>query len=124
MGFDLAAFRRCAAEPTRNNEGWYCCGCGEDMTEAADEIARLTAIVDKPQWQRNPPDKSGWWWFWYGDADCAPAPVSIMYSGSDGRYFASSGQLGWTRRQYVDDMPGYWMPLPEPPIQTADAASR
>jgi hypothetical protein len=47
MGFDLAAFRRCAAEPTRNNEGWYCCGCGEDMTEAADEIARLTAIVDK-----------------------------------------------------------------------------
>jgi hypothetical protein len=95
-----------------------------DMCDAADEIERLMAIVDKPQWQRNPPDKSGWWWFWYGDADCAPAPVSIMYSGSDGRYFASSGQLGWTRRQYVDDMPGYWMPLPEPPIQTADAASR
>ena len=40
-----------SAEPGRNNEGWYCCGCGELLNECLDAIERLQAIVAKlPEW--------------------------------------------------------------------------
>ncbi len=41
MMLDLVYLRKIAAEPIRNGEGWYCCSCGEDLAEAADEIERL-----------------------------------------------------------------------------------
>lgn len=58
--------------------------------------------------------EQAWYWWWNEDSDAAPVPVSVLYSGSDGTYFASAGQLGWTRFQHVLDMRGWWMKLVEP----------
>lgn len=59
-------------------------------------------------------NEQGEWWWWNGDDDSAPVPVSILYSGFGNSYFASMGQLGWTRAQEVLDMGGWWMRILEP----------
>lgn len=59
---------------------------------------------------------TGWYWWWDEDPDAPPLPVSVLYSHTNGTYFASRGQLGWTRPQDVLDMRGWWMPLSEPQV--------
>lgn len=64
-------------------------------------------------WRKQPPDEQGYWWWW--NEDGPPIPVSIFASGHvDPRYFATVGQHGWTRAQWVEDMGGMWMRLEEP----------
>ena len=65
-------------------------------------------------WRVEPPDDQGLWWWWNGDEDSAPIPIHIGYSGTDGSYFAQSGQYGWNRFQPVAEMGGQWMRLLEP----------
>ena len=59
--------------------------------------------------------ESGWYWLGIHDLDSAPVPVSVL-TDSHGTYFASTGQLGWTRAQNVDEMGGLWMPVTEPEV--------
>jgi|SRR5579864_9286400 len=59
--------------------------------------------------------EGGWYWWWNGDEDAAPCPVSVMYSGTSGTFFATEGQLGWNRAQELSEMRGHWMRLHEPP---------
>lgn len=63
-------------------------------------------------WNPDPPDEQGYWWWW--NLDGPPIPVSILFSGTENRYFAAQGQHGWNRFQWVDDMGGMWMRLFEP----------
>lgn len=66
-------------------------------------------------WQRQPPNENGYWWWW--NEDGPPVPVNIEVSLTDGpRYFATVGQFGWNRAQWVEDMGGLWMRLMEPEL--------
>lgn len=59
----------------------------------------------------------GEYWWWNGDWDSSPVPVSILSSyAGNGKYtyFATLGQLGWTRAQDVWDMGGWWKFIPTP----------
>lgn len=64
-------------------------------------------------------DEQGEWWWWNGDQDSAPVAVSVLYSGFGDNYFASVGQLGWTRAQDVTEMGGLWRQIiqPNPPYE-------
>ena len=61
-------------------------------------------------------DEQAWYWWWNGDLDSGPVPVSIFYSYTTQKYFATTGQLGWNRPQDVDEMGGWWLKIPEPII--------
>lgn len=65
-------------------------------------------------WTRDLPTESGAYWWWNEDEDSAPIHIEIMYSGSDGSYFAPAGQYGWNCFQSVAEMGGWWMRLHEP----------
>lgn len=97
-----------------------------DALERAEErIAELE--TKRPQWVgAEQVLEQGWWHWWNGDRDIAPIPVSILWSGSDDRFFASIGQLGWTKPQYVTDMGGWWrlIPTPQLPTEERDEAPR
>lgn len=84
------------------------CGC-ESSASPACSIA----------WSQNPPNEQADWWWWNGDEDAMPILVSVMSSGTNGEYFAATGQHGWNRAQWVKDMEGHWMKavIPEPPKQ-------
>lgn len=71
-----------------------------------------------PVWTRNLPTESGVYWWWNEDDDCAPLHLEIMYSGSDGSYFAPAGQYQWTEFQPVARLGGWWMRLYEPETPT------
>ena len=75
-----------------------------------------SALIDglSGVWSKDLPTEQAWYWWWNEDPDSEPVPVSIITSGTDGRCFASKGQLGWTRHQYVEEMGGQWMRLIEP----------
>lgn len=76
-------------------------------------ILRVSQIENHgPEWTRELPNEQGLWWWW--NEDGLPVPVSIMYSGTDGSFFASAGQWGWNRHQSVKDMGGLWTRLHEP----------
>lgn len=86
---------------------------GPFFSAVADELERLQTIVNN-QWSRKVPNESGYWWWW--NEDSLPVPVNIDWSPTDGgRYFATQGQHGWNRFQWVEDMGGLWMRLMEPP---------
>lgn len=70
------------------------------------------SLGQPPQWRKEPPDEQCYWWWW--NQDGPPVPVSILFSGTENRYFAAPGQHGWNRFQWVEDMGGMWMRLPEP----------
>jgi hypothetical protein len=80
----------------------------------------LAAIPSTPngcEWKKETPDEQALWWWW--NEDGPPIPVSIMASGHENvRCFASQGQYGWNRAQWVEDMGGFWMKVvePDPPI--------
>jgi hypothetical protein len=80
----------------------------------------LAAIPSPPngcEWKKETPGEQALWWWW--NEDGPPIPVSIMASGHENvRYFASQGQYGWNRAQWVEDMGGFWMKVvePDPPI--------
>ena len=61
-------------------------------------------------------NEQAWYWWWDQDPDSGPVPVSILHSGSDGKYFASVGQRGWNRAQNVEEMGGRWMLMREPEL--------
>lgn len=73
--------------------------------------------IDDANWvEWNGIDEQAWYWWWNGDLDSTPVPVSVLYSYTDQKYFASTGQLGWTRPQDVDEMGGWWLKIKEPEI--------
>lgn len=74
---------------------------------------QMTGWVDDKQ-----VNEQCWWWWWNGDIDSCPVPVSVMWSGSNDTYFASQGQLGWTRAQDVIGMGGLWLKIKEPSTPT------
>lgn len=82
-----------------------------------DALIELWDIVEaEPGWgDWRSVKESGWYWWWNQDLDSAPVPVSILHDGH-GLYFASKGQLGWTRAQNVEEMVGLWMPVTEPEV--------
>jgi hypothetical protein len=70
-------------------------------------------------WSKTCPDEQGYWWWW--NEDGPPIPVSIFASGHENvRYFATVGQHGWNRAQWVEDMGGFWMRLHEPSTVACD----
>lgn len=58
------------------------------------------------------------WLWWNGETTF---PVNIMRD-AGGKMFASLGQWGWTRAQFLDEMGGLWSPfiVPEPPKALTD----
>ncbi len=61
---DMDGMRKLADEPSRNNEGWYSCSCGEDMRELIAEIERLQVslkVATEADSQRVG------YWVWQGD---------------------------------------------------------
>lgn len=66
------------------------------------------------EWSDAPPTKQGWYWHWNGDHDSAPLPTSVLYSGTSGKCFVSSGQLGLDTAIDCDEYGGFWAPLPRP----------
>ena len=86
---------------------------GPFFLSVAVELERLQTIVGN-KWSKETPNESGYWWW---DEDSPPVPVNIEVSLTDGvRYFATQGQHGWNRFQWVEDMGGQWMRLLEPPL--------
>lgn len=61
-----------------------------------------------PQWSKSPPTEQGWYWHWVGDPDCAPVPISVLWSGSTNSCFVSAGQLGITHAIDCDKYGGWW----------------
>lgn len=55
-------------------------------------------------WTQETPQSQGWYWHWNGDADCAPLPTSVLFSGFLGKCFVSRGQLGITKAVDCDVM--------------------
>ncbi len=76
---------------------------------------------DRP-WTQNPPTDQGTYWHWNGDIDCAPLPVFVLWSGTTGKCFVSTGQLGITEPVDCDQYGGWWRPLYAPPLPTESAA--
>lgn len=97
--------------------------CPECNSVLRDEVLDDANVVGEPsevdgmRWIK-PEDieSQAFYWWWNGDEDAAPVPVSVMFSGTCGEYFASVGQYGWTEPQFVTDMGGWWMKLAEPSI--------
>ena len=58
-------------------------------------------------WSETPPDCEGWWW-WCENAQDEPIPVHIQRSPAGRRYYASTGQHGWTQAKWSDEMGGVW----------------
>lgn len=58
------------------------------------------------------------WLWWDGEVTY---PVNLMCDAS-GKMFASLGQWGWTRAQFVTEMGGLWSPfiVPDPPKDLRD----
>lgn len=95
--------------------------CGHCLREIVVRIQQMSipsALIDGLAgiWSKSLPTEQGWYWWWNEDPDDVPVPVSILASGMDGRCFASKGQFGWTRHQYVEEMGGWWMRLIEPEL--------
>jgi len=85
-----------------------------------DEYERLTAINAEllAAWIKwNDVKEPGWYW-WSSEPGDLPVPVSVLHSPTSDTYFASQGQLGWTRSQELSDMMGWWMKLNEPKTPT------
>lgn len=81
----------------------------------------IDAAQSAPEFSADLPNKQCDWWWWNGDEDAQPILVSILFSGSNGEYFASMGQHGWTIAQFVETMGGQWMEaiIPNTPKQVA-----
>ena len=84
-------------------------GAAELIERAHDELKTLYS-----DWTKTPPSEQGAYWWWSGDEDSSPLHIEIMYSGSDGTYFATSGQYGWTVAQSVTEMGGWWIRIYAP----------
>ena len=74
-------------------------------------------LLDCQKWTKNPPDQQCLWWWWDEDPDSEPIPVSILESGTNNEYFASIGQHGWNRAQWVKEMGGVWMKVLIPKLK-------
>lgn len=87
----------------------------ENSVVTVHKIRQALMEAVAPCWSKTVPNESGYWWWW--NEDGWPIPVNIEVSLTDGpRYFATQGQHGWNRFQWVEDMGGYWMRLTEPPL--------
>ena len=123
----LVIIRRVKAAESK----WRCFHCGEvfDDSEAARQhFGNIPSATPRcilcphrdeckvpNQWRKETPDEQGYWWWW--DEDGPPIPVNIFVNGTGKpRYFATIGQHGWNRAQWVEDMGGMWMRLPEPEV--------
>lgn len=93
----------------------------ESDLSAAQE--RIRQLEEGYQWSKCFPNKQALWWWWNGNEDSAPIAVHIMYSGTDGSYFATEGQYGWNRAQDVEEMGGMWQPAYEPPAPSTPSAA-
>jgi len=95
--------------------GWPC-----QMMDLARLIDNQTDRLPHAGDQWVPPsriDDQSYWWWWNGDQDSAPVPVFILRD-SGGKYFATEGQFGWNRFQFVEEMGGLWLKVIEPQVPT------
>lgn len=66
-----------------------------------------TLVDDTDGFTKSLPNEQGYWWRLVSEG-CAPVPVWIMKSGTDGTHFAAAGQHGWDRWQDLNTLGGYW----------------
>lgn len=98
----------------------FCPFCGLEFLfkTTGDEIDRekLRTRTGVQKWYR--PEEVSWEIFdgqiWWHDDGEQIYPVNIAFSPTDNRFFATLGQWGWTRAQFLTDMGGRWMPCVEP----------
>lgn len=90
--------------------------------KAAGEACGEWAAIIKPNWSTEAPGKQGDYWHWSGDPDDAPFILSVLFSGSNGKCFVSSGNSGIEQAIYCDEFGGYWTPAyePAPPVDTGE----
>lgn len=69
-------------------------------------------------WTQTPPTKQDWYWHWNGDDDCAPLPMSVLYSGTTGKCFVASGQLCIEHAIDCEEYGGWWKPIKTPMTPT------
>ena len=88
-------------------------------------MAKEHTTTYAPTWVRSQKIiESGEYWWWNEDEDSAPVPVTVAWSGTDDRFFAEIGQLGWNRPQEVIEMGGWWKLIPQEPIPMLLAESK
>jgi hypothetical protein len=73
-------------------------------------------VVLMPVWTMEPPVEEGWYWHWNGCLDCAPFPLSILYSGFDQKCFVTMGNAGISQPVNCDEYGGWWLKIEEPAI--------
>lgn len=85
------------------------------LAEAADRVTSRQWVAWNEVYSHPQTDL---WLYWNGETTF---PVNIMRDAS-GKMFASLGQWGWTRAQFLDEMGGLWSPfiVPEPPRELTD----
>lgn len=87
----------------------------EDICQSlCDEAVEDYKSSSKDRWTTTPPTEQAWYWHWNGDHDCAPLPISVLYSGTSGKCFVSMGQLGIKHAIDCDQYGGFWMKLERP----------
>jgi len=67
-------------------------------------------------WTKTPPTEQGEYWHWNGDNDCSPLPMFVLFSGSTGKCFVSSGQLGLTQAIDCEEYGGWWLRMIPPSV--------
>lgn len=89
-----------------------CCPCAFE-SGLNQGTAQASGYIVNYEWTSIPPTEQGWYWHWNGDADCAPFPTSVLYSGTSGKCFVSahSGRGAVDCDKYG----GFWQRLMEPP---------
>ena len=85
----------------------------DDLLAALDE-ARKDAARLELVWFDEPPRHPGLYWHWNGDDDCAPVPLSVMWSGTNAKCFVSMGQYGIEHAIDCDVYGGWWAKIREP----------
>lgn len=111
----------CLAEIRRLKSQWCdALGIAPEVSAVALRVeARLQAEIAWVTWDRVNHDETDIWFWWNGDHSF---PVNIMKD-HDGKFFASVGQWGWNRAQFLHEMGGLWFPclcpVPSEPLRSA-----
>lgn len=81
--------------------------------------------AERDSWTQAPPTEQAWYWHWNGDEDCAPFPLSVMWSGTAMKCFVAIHQLDAGTPHWCDEYGGYWLLMREPDVPAiASSAER
>lgn len=78
------------------------------------------------KWTRTPPVEQGEYWHWNGDVDCAPFPLSVMYSGTARKCFVALKDTHSGQAEWCDMYGGWWLRIQQPslPDEAAEEACK